>query len=336
MQAVDAVRRKLTSGEYALRSYACPCGAPPNDDVIAEIDRYGLPLTTVVCLACGTLRLEPYLDEASLEDFYVNHYQQMYARAPDLTAYLANQFAYGKKILALAGGFLSADSWVFEVGCGAGGALKCFREAGFQVAGCDYSARLVEEARRNGIEHAQHGTIDDLRKTLGGARADLIYLHHVLEHLNDPFEFLINCKESLSAKGRILFVVPDVSRIDSFPNPNGDLLVFLHLAHKYNFSFAGLRQLCARAGYSINRLSPDASLRTANSDMPELWIEIAPQRETDQQPAVVPAENLGQEMRRYLVNTEQRYSRELRRRQLSARVKRVFPRRILRKLHPGN
>src|SRR6185436_14420570 len=154
-----------------------------DDVVIAEVDRYGLPLTTVVCLACGTLRLEPYLDEASLEDFYVNHYQQMYARAPDLTAYLANQYAYGKKILSLAGEFLSPDSWVFEVGCGAGGALKCFREAGFQVAGCDYSARLVEEARRNGIERATHGTIDELRetlgKTLGDVRADLIYLHHV-------------------------------------------------------------------------------------------------------------------------------------------------------------
>jgi hypothetical protein len=44
---------------------------------------------------------------------------------------------------------------------------------------------------------------------------------------------------------------------------------------------------------------------------------------------------LGEEMHRYLVKTEQSYDKALRRGQLSARVKGVFPRRILRKLHLG-
>lgn len=336
MEAVASVRRKLTNGEYRLRSYSCPCGAALNDVVIAEVDRYGLPLTTVVCSACGSLRLEPYLDEASLEDFYLNQYQQMYARAQDMGVYLANQYAYGKKIQSVAGDSLALGSWVFEVGCGAGGALKCFREAGYRVAGCDYSARLIAEAKRNGIEHAHHGTLDDLRKALGGVKADLIYLHHVLEHLNDPFDFLTNCRESLSPNGRLIIVVPDVSRIDSFASPNGDLLVFLHLAHKFNFSFAGLRRLCARAGYSVRELSPDAALKTSNSNMPELWLEIAPKSDAVQTTATDSVEGLGEEMRQYLVKTEEHYERGIRRSQLSARVKGVFPRRILRKLHLGS
>ena len=335
MEAVDAVRLKLTSGEYRLRSYSCPCGAPLNDVVIAEVDRYRLPLTTVVCAACGTLRLEPYLDEASLEDFYLNQYQQMYARAQDMPAYLAKQYAYGKKILSVAGDSLPHGGWVFEVGCGAGGALKAFQEAGYRVAGCDYSARLVAEARRNGIEHAEQGTLDDLGKHLGGVKADLIYLHHVLEHLNDPFDFLVNCRKNLNAAGRLIVVVPDVSRIDSCANPNGDLMVFLHLAHKFNFSFEGLRRLSERAGYSVHRLEPDSSLKTFNSDMPELWLEIRVQPDAAQKPATYSVTQLGEEMHRYLVKTEQRYDKDLRRGQLSARVKRVFPRRILRKFHLG-
>ncbi|HKP47722.1 MAG TPA: class I SAM-dependent methyltransferase [Pyrinomonadaceae bacterium] len=334
MESVAVVRQKLTNGEYRLRSYPCPCGAPINDVMIAEVDRYGLPLTTVVCIACGTLRLEPYLDEVSLEDFYLHHYQQMYARAKDMRAYLANQHAYGRKILSLTHDSLAPGSWVFEVGCGAGGALKSFQEAGYRVAGCDYSARLVSEARQNGIEHAQHGTLDDLGKSLGDAKADLIYLHHVLEHLNDPFSFLLKCRQSLNAKGRVLVIVPDVSRIDSFPNPDGDLMVFLHLAHKFNFSFTGLQRLCERAGYSVNRLSPDAALKTANSDMPELWLEMRVQRDVVQTARSKLAEqSLGEEMRSYLVNTEQHYETRRRRAQLSARIKRVFPLRILRKLH---
>ena len=70
-------------------------------------------------------------------------------------------------------------------------------------------------------------------------KADLIYLNHVFEHMNDPLGFLQDCRSRLADGGRIVIVVPDVSRIDSFTVPAGDLIQFLHIAHKYNFSFEG-------------------------------------------------------------------------------------------------
>src|SRR5687767_7285263 len=87
---VQAFERRLASSEYRLVAEPCPCEAA-DDTLVAEIDRYGLPLTTVICGRCGCLRTNPFLDDASLDHFYRTTYQTMYARAPQLESYFARQ-----------------------------------------------------------------------------------------------------------------------------------------------------------------------------------------------------------------------------------------------------
>ena len=96
---VKEFSRRVESQEYQFTAEDCPCGS--GDDVlVAQIDRYGLPLDTALCLNCGTLRFPSYLDKRSLNDFYQNMYQEMYARAPNLHDYFPNQQGYGRRILA--------------------------------------------------------------------------------------------------------------------------------------------------------------------------------------------------------------------------------------------
>src|SRR5687768_6730072 len=71
---IEEVKARLRSGEYKLERSPCPCGEREGA-VISEVERYGLPLTSVVCTACGTVRFDPYLDGPSLEDFYKRFYQ---------------------------------------------------------------------------------------------------------------------------------------------------------------------------------------------------------------------------------------------------------------------
>ncbi|MBA3481416.1 MAG: methyltransferase, partial [Pirellulales bacterium] len=52
---VEAFERRIASSQVHLVDERCPCGAA-DDTVVSEIDRYGLPLTTVLCAACGCLR----------------------------------------------------------------------------------------------------------------------------------------------------------------------------------------------------------------------------------------------------------------------------------------
>lgn len=339
---VAEVKARLRGGEYGLESSRCPCGEAAGV-VISDVDRYGLPLTFVVCSACGTIRIDPYLDALSLEDFYTNFFQQMYARASDVPSYFQRQSAYGEKLLALTKDWLKPGSRVCEIGCGAGGALDVFQKNGYQVTGFEYSPELVAAGKERGVRNIYQGSLGDNE---AAPEADLIYLHHVFEHVNNPVELLRQCGNRLAAGGRIVVIVPDVSRIDRSRSLLGDLLIFLHIAHKYNFSVEGLRRLASRAGFNMRTLRPDPNIQTHWSHMPELWVEFVPAAAGDTQLSATEVGTHGEKMLRYLRRTERLFSFGLCRGQLDARtlalrtslrinlnrVRGITPRKIMRRL----
>src|SRR5687768_6707943 len=102
-------------------------------------------------------------------------------------------------------------------------------------------------------------------------------------------------------------MVPDVSAIDRSYCIADDLMAFLHIAHKYNFSFEGLRRLAGPAGFDIRRLKPDPKIPISWSLMPELWIEFVPTaafNDSPTPPARLEDEGHGAQMLNYLRRTE--------------------------------
>jgi SAM-dependent methyltransferase len=284
---------KLTDGGYRMLADPCPCGKAGTDVLLSEVDRYGLPLDTVLCSACGTLRIDPYLDDAGLADFYTHYYQQMYARADDRGGYFAKQQAYGQRIFESVRNWLPSGSSVFEIGCGAGGALDVMHRAGYQVGGCDYSRELIEYGCSRCLPLHWGPPIETLNSL---PAPSLIYMHHVFEHVRDPLGMLRGLHK-LAPHGKLLIIVPDVSRISEFPFPAGDLRLFMHIAHRFNFSLEGLRLLAARAGFAVESLQQrDAHLS------PELWALLAcrPELKTMKEDP-----HAGRSMLAYLRRTEQ-------------------------------
>jgi SAM-dependent methyltransferase len=273
-ERIDEFLKRVRIGEYGFVHESCPCGLPPDDVMIAEIDRYGLPLDSVLCLGCGTIRIDPYLDRPSLDHFYSRLYQVMYARATDLPAYFERQRAYGQKLLETYIGTLAPGAAVLEIGCGAGGGLSVFQHAGYPTAGCDYSRELVDYGASRGVPNLAVGGLHEGVGFPGGSPPALIYLHHVFEHVIDPLDVLHGIKERLAPGGKALLIVPDISRVDRFANPAGDVMQFLHVAHKYNYSLGGLQRLAVRAGLSARRITPSSPIQTAWSTAPELWVEL--------------------------------------------------------------
>ena len=290
------LRALLDDGALRLVSGGCPCGAQPRDEPLGELDRYGIALRSVLCMECGTLRFDPYLDEESLQRFYSEYYQELYERSADAEAYFASQKAYGARVLQALGRHAPGARNVVEAGCGAGGALSLLQEAGVQVAGCDHSARLVRFGQSKGMRSLVIGGIDELP---GVENADAVYLHHVFEHLAAPVDFLRACKRLLRASGLVLLIVPDISRIDRFAFPGGDVRLFLHVAHKFNYSRRGLARLAARAGYAIEPIDGFESRQA-----PEMWLALRPVSGPVVQHA---AEREGQAMLHYLRRTEKLY-----------------------------
>lgn len=296
------VKQKLIDGDFKLEPSFCVCGSSPNDVLISEVDRYGLPLNSVLCRQCGTIRFDPYLSDQSLSEFYTHYYQQLYGRVVDLESYFQRQYSYGRKFLSAVSFRLKKGDTVIEVGCGAGGGLRAFQENGYEVVGCDYSKELIEAGKRKGIAQLYYGNLFDLRGLLPNLKAKVIYLNHVFEHLVDPYQFLLEAKSLLLPEGFIAIAVPDVSRIHCFEYPNSDLLLMIHIAHKYNFSLEGLRRLSMRAGYSLSPLFPDQKIKTPTSSSPELWAQFQPEsHDTCLRDCRFP---VGEDMLRYLRRVE--------------------------------
>ena len=289
----------MRDGSLGMTSAPCPCGAQSRDQPVAEIDRYGIPLRSVLCMACGTLRFDPYLDEASLQRFYREYYQELYDRSADPQTYFEKQKEYGARMLAALRAHAPQASTIVEAGCGAGGALSVLQQAGMSVAGCDHSERLVRFGRSNAVGPLVVGSIAELQAALPGVQqVDAVYLHHVFEHLADPVSFLRACKRLLRPAGLVILVVPDISRIDRFPFPGGDVRLFLHVAHKFNYSRQGLARLAAKAGYALQTVGGFES-RMA----PEMWLAVRPNG------AAVGADGTdhGSSVLRYLHRTERLY-----------------------------
>ena len=308
LQMLAAVKGKLESAEFALVHQDCPCLAAANDhDVaIAEIDRYGLPVNSVLCLACGTVRINPYLDEPSLSDFYASFYQDLYARNRNLPHLFSYQRShYGERIGEYYGNCLSKESSVLEVGCGTGGALLAFADRGCFVAGCDFSSELVTYGTSQGAKNLWTGTIDDAPQD-AARKYDLIYLFHVLEHVSEPAALLSQLRSKLTHDGRILAVVPDLFRIDCHRNPAGDALKFLHIAHKYNYSTIGLAAIAHQAHLSARQILPpprEYGPHEDARDLSEMWMEFAPASVI----IIKLAPSAGDENLRYLLATEQMF-----------------------------
>jgi SAM-dependent methyltransferase len=239
------------------------------------------------------LRIDPYPDDAGVADFYTRYYQQMYGRAGDKAAYFTKQQAYGERILESIKDKVPAGSFVFEIGCGAGGALEVLQKAGYRVGGCDYSRELIEYGCDRGLSLSWGPPIETLKSL---PAASLIYMHHVFEHVRDPLSQLLELRELLAPGGKVLIIVPDVSRISEFPFPAGDLRLFVHIAHRFNFSLEGFRLLAARAGLAVDSLQQ----RDAHAS-PEFWA-VTSRLSADAKPEV--DLHAGQSMLAYLRRTE--------------------------------
>jgi hypothetical protein len=124
---IAEVKSRLQAGVYKLERSACPCGEATGI-VISEVDRYGLPLNFVICTACGTIRIDPYLDSQNLEDSCGQLLSTNVCESDGHRELLPKAKDIWRKDPRPTKDWLRPGSLVCELGCGAGGALNVFHK----------------------------------------------------------------------------------------------------------------------------------------------------------------------------------------------------------------
>ncbi len=130
----------------------------------------------------------------------------------------------------------------YEVGCATGYHLPHFRRAGWEVGGCDPSAKAVAQAQDIfGIDIDLGYDAQCLSK-----RRDLsiVMFSHVLEHMTDPTGALKLAHAALRDEGVVLLEVPCATAPHLVP-PG-----WFSLEHLHYFSQASLTNMLAAAGFA--------------------------------------------------------------------------------------
>lgn len=224
------------------------CPACNYDDLIliAEKDRYGIPLETVVCNRCSLIFSHNQMTEESTALFYSEYYRKLYEGLanPTVEHYRKSYDPTIKNIPK----FLQKDSTVVEIGTGGGWNLLRFKMYGLRHYGFDYDEKLIRFGRDHFGLNLHVGSVDKAKSL--GVQADYTILSHVLEHVSDPVAFLTGIKDILKDDSIVKVTVPSIRLL--FISGPDDLLGTFQNAHNFLFDEFTIKYVALKAGYNCS------------------------------------------------------------------------------------
>ena len=251
LRARDDLQLKIATGQYKTLPNPCavceegvePKG--PSDKVIAEVDRYGIPIQTVMCIKCGMLRTDPIFRDSDYSDFYKHHYRELYSGTVDATdEFFKEQTKRGKQLRKLISNHIEiSGKTIIEVGCGAGGILQGVVGDDADGIGCDFGFSYLKFAQSKSMRVFQ-GSINSLSDN----SADVLIYSHVLEHIANPKIEISEMSRVLKDNGLVVIVVPGVYSIHR--HYGGRLSQYLQSAHLHHYTRQHLRKLMEDGGFS--------------------------------------------------------------------------------------
>lgn len=258
-EAIKQFKDKLASGYYEEENVPCPCGVN-DDELLAEKERWGVPMKTVICRQCGLIRTNPRLSEKSQTEFYRHEYPLITAKVDFVKndeRYYENLFNREYHRTYHIDSFIKqvqGQSWfsdhqplvVADIGCGTGGMMQYFIDRKHMAYGCDYGKKAVAYGVSRGL-NIKKGNASELG---GLVKAELVIMSHILEHVAWPHQFISEVVELLRP-GSLLYVeLPGVLAISAKRNRN-DFLRFLRVYHMLNFSLGTLVNLVESHGFRL-------------------------------------------------------------------------------------
>ena len=251
LRARDDLRLKITTGQY--RTIANPCvvceeGVEPADQidkVIAEVDRYGIPIRTVMCNKCGMLRTDPIFRDSDYSDFYKYHYRELHSGLVEASNdFFEEQIKRGKQLRKLISNHTDLiGKTIIEVGTGAGGLLQGVVGDDADGIGCDFGFSYLKFAQSKSLRVFQ-GSIS----SVSDDSADVLIYSHVLEHIANPKNEIREMFRVLKDNGLAVIVVPGVYSIHR--HYGGRLSQYLQSAHLHHYTRQHLRKLMEDGGFS--------------------------------------------------------------------------------------
>lgn len=220
--------------------------------ITSDLQMIKQSIITEICHNCGNI-FNAEGSRNKILDFYKNSYNLL-----DFS-FSAETLVYEKKKYATLSDWRiehlmnnmpnKTNGKILDIGCGKGNFLYKFQKLNptWKLFGIESSKSLLSFAKEN---LPQANFISSLYKqNQFNQKFDLIVALTVLEHLEDPVQFLQNVYEDLTNDGVVCFDVPN------FKSNPADLFVYDHLSH---FTRETLTNLLHISGFKILKIVEDS------------------------------------------------------------------------------
>jgi 2-polyprenyl-3-methyl-5-hydroxy-6-metoxy-1,4-benzoquinol methylase len=158
-----------------------------------------------VCSECEFVRVTPVPRREVLREYYDKAYEV------DREGYLRNLRRDGRRDLEFLER-LNGAGRMLEVGCSWGFFLEKARSRGWQVQGIELSDSAVKWAKESFGLDVRCGTIEDTPLTEKSAY-DVVVAWHVIEHVQEPMDFLKIARGRLRPGGLLALRTPNVRSV---------------------------------------------------------------------------------------------------------------------------
>jgi SAM-dependent methyltransferase len=180
---------------------------------------------------------------------------------------------------------------VLDFGCGNGSLLDALQQCGWETWGVETATDVAFQ------RHRRLDTVPDR------PLFDLIVCHHVLEHVTNPLELLVQFAAAARPRAHLLVTVP---RLDTLPAHGDYFYVINGRAHVTAYTWPCLRGLLARAGWEPAAPPPDVLPRGRVKQTASRLRVVARRAERAVDLPASPADAAQDAVRRYLAGVQGR------------------------------
>ena len=205
-----------------------------------------------VCEECKFQFMNPQYSDRYLAEFYARYYSHHSQIEQEPISY-AHDF-YLKKIEK----YLNQKGKLLDYGCGVGRVMNAARQRGWTVVGYDIDCETTKKVEKVYNFEIKCGPFEDV--DWGGHRFDVVYLHHVLEHVKNPVRTIRTLRDLLNEKAYLFVGVPNMrslsSTVKTYLERKGirRRRIGAHYAtdhHLLYFSKQSLRNLLEKCGFAV-------------------------------------------------------------------------------------
>jgi len=138
---------------------------------------------------------------------------------------------------------------VLDIGCATGALLSALKSRGWKVRGVEISGPQAAYCRKQGLDVSNLPLEEN---HFPGQTFDVVLASHVIEHLNNPFDFAAEVKRILKPNGRFFVTTPNITGLQSHIfGSRWRSAIFDHL---YLFSKRNLCKLLKKAGFTVEQV----------------------------------------------------------------------------------